>query len=472
MFSLSRILIFGSMFLVVACRLFAQMPSFVPRTPSQNLTEGLPSAFPSYNKVEGDTLTITGRQTKAYFVKGKPVTFKPEASGVKGIIRTYFFVNNRVVVTDSINTGETLPIYPYTRVENEASGKRVQVIALTEEGKRFSLADCMLYSYAPTVALDYIAMMQGERGEFTFKNRSKLGTVHCYINETSIGKLSAESSTASCDLRHLPAGNYRFAAIAETPDGYLLPFQSYPFTIAPRFRLELPQITPDVPITVAAEQPNSSLVVRAVRDAVCSATLARVFADDNYIGDVTIDVPEIVLPLRDLPTGKIVVEVVPVGKDKFDYPAETIAFTLKNPEWEQKTHRTPEYAQIQKNLKRISDHEKAAVNWIAKAEDEPNFSLPSANSIKGTSTSQIRYTVPFLSTLKMTGRAGQYVGSAREAVISMAQLTLENARLHKKLRMHDAAKANYHNVVYLAGDKTYTGSLAQGELTAMQTRKR
>jgi len=472
MLSLSRILVFGSLFLLTASCLVAQTSSLVPRTPSQNLTEALPSAFPSYNKVEGDTLMITGRQTKAYFVKGKPLTFKPDSSGVEGIIRTYFYVNNRVAVTDSVNTGETLPIYPYARTDNEASGKRVQVIGLTEEGKRYSLADCMLYSYAPTIALDYTATMRGEQGEFTFKNRSKLGTIHCYINETSIGKLGAESSTASCDLRHLPAGNYRFAAIAETPDGYLLPFQSYAFTIVPRFQLELPQITPDVPITVAAEQPNSSIVVRAVRDAMCSATLARVFVDDNYMGDITIDAPELVLPLRDLPTGKILVEVVPVGKDKLNYPAETIAFTLKNPEWEQKTYRTSEYTQIQKNLKRISDHERAAVRWIAKAEDEPNFSLPDTNRARGTSASEIRYTVPFLNTLKMTGRAGEYVGNAREAVISMAQLTLDNARLHKKLRLHDTAKANYQNAIYIAGGKTHTGSLAQGELTAMQTRKR
>ena len=164
--------------------------------------------------------------------------------------------------------------------------------------------------------------------------------------------------------------------------------------------------------------------------------------------------------------------MVPVGKDKFEYPAETITFTLKNPEWEQKTYRTPEYGQIQKNLKRISDHEKAAVRWIAKAEEQPNFTFPNTNRTRGTSTSEIRYTVPFLNSLKMTGKAGEYVGNAREAVISMAQLTLENARLHKKLRMHDWARANYQNAVYLAGDKTHTGNLAQGELTAMQTRKR
>jgi hypothetical protein len=453
-------------------RLSAQSVSLVPRTASKNLSEAVPAAVPGYNKAQGDLLIVSGRQTKGYHVKALPILYKPDPTGVQGIIRTYFLVNNRVVRTDAVNTGDSLPAYPFPRTDDgDISSKHIQIVAQTEDNERYSLIDCRLYAYSPPLSLDYTAAVNGERGEFRFKDRAKLGSVFCYINEECIGKLNSEA-TAECDLRHLAPGTYRFAAIAETTDGMILPFRSYAFTIAPRYRLQLPQVSPEVTVRVSVEEPNGALVLRAIPQEACSAALAHVYVDSTYMGDVLPQSPEIALSLKDIPTGKILIEVVPVGKDGLEYPAETLEFHLKNEGWEQRTIRTPEFRQTEANIKQIDAYEKEAIAWFTKAEGEPNFVVSSGSRSTNGSTEGFRFTLPYLSTAKASGRGGEYLAKARTAVMNMAQLTLENARLYRRLKMNAAAKANYRRAIHLAGSQTNTGSIAKGELAAMLLPKR
>ena len=246
------------------------------------------------------------------------------------------------------------------------------------------------------------------------------------------------------------------------------PFRSYPFTIESRYRLELPQVMPESTMRVSLEKPNSTIVLRTSRSEGCSATIAHIYVDSIYLGDVTPDSPEIPIPLRDLPTGKIMIEAVPVGKDGLEYPAESIEFSIKNVGWEQRTYNTSAYTQILTNIKRITELEKEAVSWMTRAENEPNFTVSSSNNTEqGTDSRGFRYTITYLTTLRVPGRAGEYIAKARAAVMNMAQLTLENGRLYRSLKMNGAAKSTFRRAIYLAGSKTNTGSIAQGELTAL-----
>ena len=296
-----------------------------------------------------------------------------------------------------------------------------------------------------------------------------LGNVYVYLNEEGIGKLGDGADT-DFDLRQLPPGIHKTRLVAENSDGDLLPSVEAEFVVLPRVKLEIPE--PKMTYFVSLTNQNMGLPVRVLRSDDCTAKKTRVYIAGDFVGEYVPSKLDVSVPLRDVPSGKVELEAVVVGEDGVESPGEILQITLKNEGWEDRIYATPTYRRILENLPFIAKAEKEAQTWIARAKAEPAYQSYIKTNTRTVSENGRVYTVEYLDTVRLPGKAGEYWAQARTAVVEEAQYHLKNADLYRALKMKEAAKTEYRRAILLSGSNTSTGSAAKAGLESLLKERR
>jgi hypothetical protein len=415
-------------------------------------------------------LIITGRRTDVFVPPGGYVDFAlpplPNSAAITPM-QSYFVVDDRLQSREEVESSRGLGVFRLDAARlSELPTRRIRAGVLDNKSRAFELMQCAVRSRDPGPRVSLEIEREKDRIRLLVPDRRRFGSVYLFWESQTLGSLPSNSSSAEVDARTLAPGVHRFYVIAETPDGTLLPCAGRSLRQEQRF--DICTLENETEWTVPIDNPGMALPVRIVQREGTRADKVRVYFSGNFVGESDKPAFDTAVPLRDVPSGKAMLEVIGIGSDGVRYPMESLTLRLKNLPWEARILATPEHKQIKVNLAKIAELEPQAAYWTERANAE-------ARVIEHIQKQTSQHLNDFGSLVTTTSyhiqqrqsKRGEYRANARKFLEQIAQIRLETSRLYRNLGMWEWAEQSYRRTLREAAQDSSSYALAKKELAEM-----
>ena len=199
----------------------------------------------------------------------------------------------------------------------------------------------------------------------------------------------------------------------------------------------------------------------------------RVYIAGDFVKEVEGDSFDLKVPMKDVPSGKDMLDVIGVSADGSTYPVESVLLNIQNEIWQQRVYGTPDYLLMKAKLAEAQNDDTQFQYWFDLYAHEPFTKVVGEYYVDDRTQLPPNY-FTFNSHWILTqryaaGKTLEYKRNADKYLQSEARSRLEAARLYAKLHMKQQARSQYRMVLQEVGEDTSLGKTAIAEMQALKT---
>lgn len=345
--------------------------------------------------------------------------------------------------------------------------RRVHISYQNIEARSFDLLTSVLHNSAYDGMPAISSVRQNEDVLIKVPGRAHLSALYLFEGETLIGELDKNASLYQINTRVLAPGQHNIYVVAQNEEGIFYPATDCSVTISQRYRMSIPTGQ----ITIDEHTNNPVLKIPITRLGKEEISTTQVYLDGVLV--FTSDQPsfEATIPVKDVPSGRVELDVVGRTKDGAVYAAESGRVLLANGVWSANNQYHDDFNKIQDDLRYINEMEKDAAMWLEKAAEEPAFHEQNSSFTRTYATSQrhlggtpnsnantnAEVTDTVINTLRTPGHSKEYINNARKDIKTIAQTWLQISTRYERMNLIRRARRASEMALRKAGADSALG---------------